>query len=222
MLKYTILTLFPKLFENFVAESIIKNSINKKLIQIEIIDFREFSNEKRKQVDEYQYGGGDGMVLMIEPIVKAIKKYKTKDSKVILLSPQGKIFTQKISEKLSNDKHIIFVCGRYEGVDERINDYVDEVISIGEYVLNGGEIPAMVLIETISRNIKGVIKDGSLKNESFQDKLLDYPIYTKPIEFEKKKVPEVLLSGNHKLIAEFRRKQQIIKTNNYKKQNKTL
>jgi tRNA (guanine37-N1)-methyltransferase len=208
----TILTLFPNLFNEFLSTSIVKNIINKKIAKINIVDFRNYSKQKNKQVDDYQYGGGGGMVLMLQPIIDAIKAHKTHNAKVILLCPQGKPFKQNKAVSLSKEKDIILICGHYEGFDERILNYVDEVISIGDYILTGGEIPAMVMTEAIIRLLDQAISKKSLESESFDNNLLDYPIYTKPLNFEGHKVPNVLLSGNHKKIATYRKEEQIKKT----------
>jgi tRNA (guanine37-N1)-methyltransferase len=211
--KITILTLFPNLFENFLNESIVKRTISKKIVSINIVNFRDFSNDKKHQrVDDYQYGGGAGMIIKLQPIVDAIKKYRTKKTKVILLSPQGEKFTQKKANFLSQENDLIIICGRYEGFDERIINYVDEIISIGDYILMGGEIPAMVIIESVIRLIDNTINKKSLESETFTDNLLDYPVYTKPIIFDGYAVPKVLLSGNHEEIKKYRANERIIKT----------
>ena len=218
-MRFTILTLFPHLFDNFLSESIIKRAINKKLIKVEVINFRNWSKNKLKQVDDYQIGGGGGMVIALPAIVDCIRKYKTKNSKVILLSAIGKTYNQQMAQKLVKDKkhqHLILVCGHYEGFDERIIHYVDEIISIGDYILTGGEIPAMIIVDSCARLVKNVISAESLASESFNNNLLDYPAYTKPLKFEKYKVPDILLSGNHKKIAEYRKEQQIKKTKKYR------
>ncbi|MBQ0045792.1 MAG: tRNA (guanosine(37)-N1)-methyltransferase TrmD [Mycoplasma sp.] len=217
MKKFTILTLFPDVFENFKKFSIIKRAIANKKIKLNIIDFRQFSKNKHKKVDDYQFGGGAGMIIALPSIVAAIKKYKTKNSLVLLTSPQGKPFNQaKASTLAKTKKDFIIVCGHYEGFDARILNYVDEVISMGDFVLTGGEIPAMAITEAVARLIKGVITDSSLDFESFNNKLLDYDAYTRPVEFEGHKVPAVLLSGNHKKIAEFRKANQLAKTKKYR------
>lgn len=217
MKKFTILTLFPDVFENFKKFSIIKRAIANKKIKLNIIDFRQFSKNKHKKVDDYQFGGGAGMIIALPAIVAAIKKYKTKNSLVLLTSPQGKPFNQaKASTLAKTKKDLIIVCGHYEGFDARILNYVDEVISMGDFVLTGGEIPAMAITEAVARLIKGVITDSSLDFESFNNKLLDYDAYTRPVEFEGHKVPAVLLSGNHKKIAEFRKANQLAKTKKYR------
>jgi tRNA (guanine37-N1)-methyltransferase len=198
---FKILTIFPNFFDGFKQYSIIKNALNNNLIKIEVINFRDFSTDKHKKVDDYQIGGGGGMVLSIQPIIDCLRQIKTKDSKVILLSPQGKVFNQTISQSLSKEKEIILICGHYEGFDERIYDYIDMEISIGDFILTGGEIAAMTIIDSVSRLIENVIAKQSLETESFDDCLLDYPAYTKPIEYDNKKVPDILLSGNHKEIT---------------------
>lgn len=207
-MKIDILTLFPNMFDGFLSESIIRRAIEKGLVQINIINFRDFSKLSNSQVDDTPYGGGGGMVLRCEPLVEAIESVKKEDSKILLMCPQGKKYNQKIAERLKNEKHIIFVCGHYEGFDERIRDYVDEEISIGDYVLTGGELPAMVISDSIIRLLKGVIKEESYLNESFQNNLLDYPTYTKPYDFRGKKVPDILLSGDHAKIALWRKNMQ--------------
>jgi tRNA (guanine37-N1)-methyltransferase len=214
-MKIKILTLFPELFNDFISTSIIKRLVKEKKVKFEIINFREYSKQKNKQVDDYVYGGG-GMLLMLQPLVDAIKTNKTKNSKVILLSPHGKTYTQAKAKSLSKCKEIILICGRYEGFDERIMNYVDEVISIGDYVLMGGEIPAMVVSESIVRLLDEGINALSLETESFNDNLLDYASYTKPVDFEGHKVPSVFLSGNHKKIKEFRKQNQIERTKKYR------
>lgn len=211
-MRIDILTLFPNFFTGFLNESIIKRAIDKNNVQINIIDYREFSNLKHKQVDDTPYGGGAGMVLMCEPIVKAIESVKDEDSLVILTTPQGKTFKENDAINLSHYKHLIIVCGHYEGYDERIRNFVDVEISIGDYVLTGGEIPAMVITDAVVRLLDGVINKDSYEEDSYTDGLLDYPTYTKPVDFRGLKVPEVLLSGDHKKIAEYRKSEQIKRT----------
>ncbi len=207
-----ILTLFPKMFDGFLSESIIKRAIEKGIVKINIINFRDFSRLNNHQVDDTPYGGGGGMVLMVPPLVEAIESRKTAESKVILMCPQGKTYTEEKALKLKQEKHLILVCGHYEGFDERIRNFVDEEISIGDYILTGGEIPAMAVSDSIIRLLDGVIKEESYQEESFSNNLLDYPTYTKPLEFRGLKVPDILLSGNHEKIKEWRRLEQIKKT----------
>lgn len=216
-MRIDILTLFPKMFEGFLNESIIKRAIEKKAVEINIINFREFSKLNNSQVDDTPFGGGSGMVLMVEPIVEAIESVKTEDSKVILLTPQGSPYKQEKAKILREEKHLILVCGHYEGFDERIRAFVDEEISIGDYILTGGEIPAMAICDSVIRLIDGVIKQESYEEESFTNHLLDYPTYTKPREFRGMKVPEVLLSGDHEKIKEWRHQEQMKKTEEKRK-----
>lgn len=199
-----ILTLFPSMFEGFINESIIKRAIDKEKVQINIHNIRDYSPFSNKQVDDYQFGGGSGMVLMCEPIFNAIEAIKKEDSIVIMLTPSGKVYKQNEAVKLKEYKHLILLCGHYEGFDERIKTIVDMEYSIGDYVLTGGELPAMVITDSIVRLIDGVITDGSLESESFTDNLLDYPVYTRPAVFRGMKVPDVLLSGHHENINKYR------------------
>jgi len=200
------------MFHGFLDESIIKRAISNHQINVELVNFRDYSKDKNFRVDEYQYGGGAGMVIQLQPVVDCLKDIKQKDSYVILLSPQGKPYNQQLARKLSNQKHLILIAGHYEGFDERITNYVDETISVGDYVLTGGELPAMILIDSITRLLPNTITNESLSSESFDNYLLDYPTYTKPLDFEGYKVPEILLSGNHQEIDKYRKIQQEIKT----------
>ena len=209
-MKITVLTLFPEFIHPLLNFSIIKRAIQKQFIEINLINFRDFSKDKNKRVDAYQIGGGEGMVLRLEPIVECLNSLD-KGWK-ILLSPQGKTLNQKKVISLTKQKHIILVCGHYEGFDERISNFIDEEISIGDYILTNGEIPALILIDAVSRLIDGVIKKESYLNESFQNDLLDYPVYTKPVNYLGYSVPEILLSGNHEKIKEYRKIQQLEKT----------
>ena len=211
-MKISILTLFPNMFDGFLNESIIKRAISKGLVDIEIINFRDFSLLNNSQVDDTPYGGGAGMVLMCQPIFDAIESIRTKDSIVVMMTPDGKKYDQKLAKQFTLYKHIILLCGHYEGFDERIKTIVDLEVSIGDFILTGGEIPAMVISDSVIRLLDGVINKESLLSESFEDDLLDYPVYTKPANFRGLKVPDVLLSGNHKLISEWRRNMRIEKT----------
>ena len=208
-MKIDILTLFPSMFDGFLKESIIKRAIERKLVDIHIINFRDFSVLNNNQVDDTPYGGGGGMVLRPEPLISAIEKLKTKDSKVILMCPQGVPYKQEKANSLKNEKHLILVCGHYEGFDERIRFFVDEEISIGDYVLTGGELPAMVLIDSVSRYVEGVLKEDSVQEESFSNGFLEYPQYTRPEIFRDKKVPEILLSGHHENIKKWRQERSL-------------
>lgn len=211
-MKIDILSLFPNMFEGVFSESIIKRAIEENKVEINIINFRDYTIDPHNKVDDTPYGGGAGMVLMCQPIFDCVEKIKTKDSKVILLTPSGKPYKQSIAYDLSHEKHLIIICGHYEGFDERIRTICDLEISIGDYVLTGGEIPAMVLIDSITRLIPGVIEEESHLEDSFNNNLLDYPTYTRPRVFRGMEVPGVLLSGDHKKIEEYRKEESIKKT----------
>ena len=212
-MKIDILTLFPEMFDGFLNTSIIKRARENGNVNINVHNFRDYSLDKHGRVDDYPYGGGAGMVLMCEPIFRAIEAIRTEESLVIMLSPSGQVFSQKMAREFSTKKHLIFLCGHYEGFDERIKTIVDMELSIGDYVLTGGEVPSMVITDAITRLIPGVISEGSLDSESFDDNLLDYPNYTRPEEFRGMRVPDVLLSGHHKNIEQYRREEQIRLTN---------
>ena len=216
-MKISILTLFPNMFDGFLNESIIKRAIEKKIVEVELINFRDYSIYNNKQVDDTPYGGGAGMVLMCQPIFDAINDIKDKDSLVVMLTPEGEKYNQKLASKLSNVKHLIFLCGHYEGFDERIKSIVDMEISIGDYILTGGEIPAMAISDSIIRLLDGTINKDSLLSESFNDNLFDYPVYTKPSDFRGLKVPDVLVSGDHEKIRKWRELEKVKKTEKYKK-----
>ncbi|MBE6147903.1 MAG: tRNA (guanosine(37)-N1)-methyltransferase TrmD [Firmicutes bacterium] len=208
-MRIDILTLFPSMFDGFISESIIKRAISAGKVEINLIDFRKYTKLKNNQVDDTAFGGGAGMVIMCDPIVSALEDIKTEDSYVILMDPKGKLYNQKKAQSLKGYKHLILICGHYEGIDERIKNFVDEVICIGDYVLTGGEVPAMIIADSVIRLLPGVITDDSLASESFNNNLLDYPVYTKPREYRGYEVPEILLSGDHKKIAEYRYEEQI-------------
>lgn len=211
-MKFDVLTLFPNMFDA-LKESIIGRSQEKGLLDINLINIRDFSKNKHKKVDDTPYGGGAGMVINPTVVYDAYQSVKTEKAKVIYLSPQGKVLTQNKVQELAEEEHIILLCGHYEGIDQRvIDEIVDEEISIGDYVLTGGEIPAMVLIDSVSRYIDGVLKAESSKEESFAIGLLEYPQYTRPETFLGKKVPEVLLSGHHEKINKWRREQSLKNT----------
>lgn len=211
-MKFNVLTLFPEMFSS-LDESIIGRSKEKGLIDINLINIRDFSKNKHKKVDDTPYGGGAGMVMEPTVVYDAFKSIKDEKTKVIYLSPQGKTLNQQKVQDLAKEESITLLCGHYEGIDQRVIDtIVDEEISIGDYVLTGGELPAMVLIDSVSRYIEGVLKEESIKEESFTNGLLEYPQYTRPEMFLDKRVPEILLSGNHQKIDEWRRNQSIINT----------
>lgn len=203
-MKFSILTLFPEMF-NGIKQSIIGRAIENDLIEINLIDIRNFSKDKHKKVDDTPYGGGAGMVMKPDVVYDAYKSIKSDNAKVIYMSPKGKTLNQEKVKELAKEEHIILLCGHYEGIDQRVLDeIVDEEISIGDYVLTGGEIPAMVLIDSVSRYVDGVITKESVEEESFSNGLLEYPQYTRPEIFLNKKVPEVLLSGHHENIKKWR------------------
>ena len=213
-MKIDILTLFPNMFSGFLTESIIKRAIEKDKVEINLIDLREFSKDPHKKVDDTPYGGGSGMLLAVQPIYDAVMSIKKENSKIILLTPDGVPYKQKTAYSLSKEQHLIFICGHYEGFDERIRSIVDIEISIGDYVLTGGELPSMVIADSIIRLLDGVIDENSHINDSFNlnSNLLDYPSYTKPREFNGMSVPAVLLNGNHKDINEYRMKESLKRT----------
>ena len=211
-MKIDILTLFPEMFEGFLNTSIIKRAIEKNLVDVKLYDFREFSNDKHKHVDDYPYGGGQGMVLRCEPIIECLKTLVDDDILVILMSPQGLTFNHALATTLSTKKHLIIICGHYEGFDERIRDYVDMEISIGDYVLTGGELSSMVVSDAIIRLLDGAIKEDSHQDDSFSQGLLEYPQYTRPQCYEGKSVPDVLLSGHHENIRKWRKYQSLKRT----------
>ena len=211
-MKIDILTLFPNMFDGFLNESIIKRAIDTKKVFINIYNIRDYSKDKHKKVDDYAFGGGKGMVLMPQPIFDAVNCLRDNDSFVILLTPQGVQYNQSMAYDLSKKKHLIIICGHYEGFDERIRALADIEISIGDFVLTGGEIPSMAITDSIVRLLDGVIKKESHQLDSFNDNLLDYPVYTKPVDFLDMKVPDILLSGHHANIAKWRYEQQLKRT----------
>mgnify|MGYP004525995147 CR=1 FL=1 len=212
-MKIDILTLFPEVFTSYLESSIMKRAIKDNKVEINVYNFRDYSPLNNKQVDDTPYGGGAGMVLRLEPIFNCLDNLDTQNAHVILLSPEGTTFNQKKAQELKNNyEHLIIICGHYEGFDERIKSRVDEIISIGDYILTGGEIPALAMVDAVTRLIPGVINNSSLESESFNDNLLDYPVYTKPAEYRGLRVPDVLLSGHHENILEYRKKMQLEKT----------
>jgi tRNA (guanine37-N1)-methyltransferase len=216
---FDIITIFPKIFDSYFNESIIKRAQQKKLVKINVHNLRNYATDRHKTVDDRPYGGGFGMVLMVEPIYKAVKDIKKKSrafanrrkGKIILLSAKGKKFDQRMAQRFAKLDQLVIISGRYEGVDERVAKYIaDEEISIGDYILTGGEVPAMVIVDAVTRLTPGVIAQGSLEEESFsQDKYIEYPHYTRPesvkIDDKERRVPKVLLSGNHKKIEEWKK-----------------
>ena len=211
-MKFTIITLFPSVIKEYISTSIISKAQDKNLVEIEVINFRNYSTDRLKRVDDAPYGGGAGMILQLQPIVDCLKDVKTDKSCVYLLSAKGKVYNQKTAHELSKKEHIILICGHYEGVDERILNYIDGEICVGDYILTGGEIPAMIVADSIIRLLDGAIKTESILDESFENNLLEYPQFTSPRTFENYEVPDILFSGNHKAIEEYRFKQSVIKT----------
>jgi len=213
---FDILTIFPEIFRSPLAESLLKKALDRELIQVRVWNLRDFTEDKHRTTDDYPYGGGAGMVMKAEPIFRALEEIKSRDpeARAILLTPQGERFHQGLAKELSEQKHWILVCGRYEGLDERVRlGVVDREISIGDYILNGGEIPALVFLEVISRYVPGFLgSEQSVEEESFSDGLLEYPQYTRPPVFRGMEVPEVLLSGNHAEIKRWRRRESLKRT----------
>ncbi len=215
-MKFNLITIFPEIFSSYLKEGMLKRAIDKKIFSCEVINLRDFTNDKHKTVDDAPYGGGAGMLLKIEPLYQALKNLKAKPGlktkKIILLSASGKKWNQKMAQEYSKLKELTFICGRYEGVDARINEFIDEEISIGDYILTGGELPALTMIDSVARLLPGVLgnNESAIDESHSQIGLGEYPQYTRPEIFvvgkKKLKVPEVLLSGNHKIIDEWRRK----------------
>ena len=231
---YHVLTLFPEMIQMGMETSITGRAIKNELLYLNAVNIREFANNKHNRVDDYPYGGGAGMVMQAEPIYRAYQfveeqimkrkakevevsktqEYKGQKTRVVYLTPQGKVFQQKMAEELAQEEDVIFLCGHYEGIDERVlEEIVTDYVSIGDYVLTGGELPAMVMMDAIARLVPGVLNnDMSAQTESFSDNLLEHPQYTRPEDWRGKKVPEILLSGHHKKIAEWQKEQSIIRT----------
>ncbi len=212
-MKIDILTLFPGMFVSPFTESIIKRAVEKGLVDINAINIREYAEDRHQQVDDYPYGGGAGMVLKPDVVIRALENTKSADAYTVYLSPQGKKLTQEIVRDLSRHSHLVLLCGHYEGIDDRILSLVDEEISIGDYILTGGELPAMVLIDAVARLLPGVLgDDASAGEESFTNQLLEYPQYTRPAIYRQKEVPAILLSGHHEKIRRWRLQQSLLKT----------
>lgn len=211
-MKIDILSIFPNMFDGFLNESIIKRAGEKGIVDIKIHDFRNFSKDPHKKVDDYQFGGGKGMILMPEPIYDCVESIKTDESFIILMTPQGEKYSQKRANDLKKYKHLIIICGHYEGFDERIRALADLELSIGDYILTGGELPSMVITDSIVRLLDGAINRESLDSESFNEGLLDYPVYTKPVNFRGMEVPSVLLSGHHENINKWRHEESVKRT----------
>lgn len=217
-MKITFLSLFSDFYDSFKNTSIIKRAIDNKIVDIETIDIRDFSKDKNKRVDDITIGGGPGVIMKCEPVVDCIKSVKTDNSKVIFLSSKGSLFTQKKARELANsNQNLILLCGHYEGIDERVLDYVDEEISVGDYILTGGEVASLVVADSVIRLLDGSIKEESHLNESYENGLLEYPQYTLPRNYEGKEIPGILLSGNHKAINKWRKKESLKMTLNKRK-----
>ncbi len=215
-MKITVLTLFPELFENFVSTSIVGRSVSKGIVDIEFVQIRDFALDKFKHVDDSPFGGGPGMVMKCQPVLDALDSVKTDSSWTVMMNPVGETYTQKKAHELSQKDHLILLCGHYEGMDARINKHVDECVSIGDYVLTGGELAAMVIIDSVTRLLKGSIRQESYEDESYETGLLEYPQYTQPADYKGDKVPEVLTSGNHAKINEWRKTQALLITKKYR------
>ena len=217
-MKISILTLFPEFFDGFLTNSIIKRAIAKEKVQIEVINIRDFTTDKYGRVDSAPVGGGAGLIMKCQPVIDCLKSVKKENSHVILLSPRGKTYNQARARYFAkNYEHLILICGHYEGTDERINKYVDELVSVGDYILTGGEIAAMAISDSVIRLLDGAIAEESIVEESFENDLLEYPQYTEPYDFEGKKIPDILYSGNHEAIRKYRRRESLKLTRIYRK-----
>ena len=208
-MKITILTLFPEMFESYLSNSIIKRAISKNLVEFELVNIRDFTLDKNHRVDNYPTGGGAGLIMQCQPILDSLKSVRKENSKVLLTSPRGNTFNQQKAIDLSKEEHLIFICGHYEGIDERVNKHVDELISLGDFILTGGEVAAMTISDAIVRLIDGVISTESTSEESFNNGLLEYPQYTFPYDYEGEVIPDILFSGNHEAIAKWRLKESL-------------
>ena len=217
-MKIQVLTLFPAMFEGFCSQSIIKRAIGKGVVDFSALNIRDFTKDKYGRVDTPPIGGGAGLIEKVQPIVDALKEAKKRspNAKVLLFSPRGETFQEKKAKQLSKEEGLILICGHYEGVDERVNEYVDELLSIGDYILTGGEIPAMAVSDAVIRLLDGAIAEDSLKDESFNDNLLEYPQYTEPYDYEGKTVPDLLYSGNHEAIRKWRRREALLLTKKHR------
>ncbi len=215
-MKITILTLFPQMFDGFLNNSIIARAISKGVVEVEVKNIRDYTIDKYGRVDTPPIGGGAGLIEKAQPIVSALSDVRGENSYSVLFSPRGSTYNESKAKEFAKKDHLILICGHYEGVDERVNDYVDELLSIGDYILTGGEIPSMAVSDSVIRLLDGAINAGSLEDESFNEPLLEYPQYTEPYEFEGKKVPDILYSGNHEAIEKWRRKQSLSLTKKYR------
>ena len=216
-MKISILTICPEQFKSFLKTPLIERNIKTSLLQMEIIDIRDFVKGSFRKIDDSPYGGGPGMILKVEPVVKALEKIKQDNSHVILMAPAGKTYKQEDAHRLSEHEHLIIICGHFEGFDQRITKYVDEIFSIGDYILCGGEIPAMVISESMMRLVDGSMKKESVLDESFENGLLEYPQYTRPYDYNGDKVPDVLLSGDHEAVRRWRHEEALKMTEKFRK-----
>lgn len=211
-MKITVLTLFPEMYNDFLNTSIIGRAIKRGIVEVECVQIRDFATDNYKHVDDRPFGGGKGQVMKCQPVLDALNSVRTDDSYTIMMSPQGKTLTQTKARELSLKDHIIILCGHYEGIDARVNKYMDEMMSIGDYVLTGGEIASMVVMDSVIRLLKGSITEGSADDESYENGLLEYPQYTQPADYNGDKVPDILLSGHHARIEEYRMEQSLLLT----------
>ena len=215
-MRITILTLFPEMFEGFTTNSIMKRALGKGVAEIKVVNIRDYTKDKYGRTDTPPVGGGAGLIEKCQPIVDAIRANSTPNTHKILMSPRGATYDEKLAKKYANLEELLIVCGHYEGIDERVNAYVDELVSIGDYVLTGGEIPAMAIADSVIRLLDGAITAESLQDESFNDNALEYPQYTEPYDYEGQTVPDILYSGNHEAIAKWRRKKSLLLTKKYR------
>ena len=216
-MKITILTLFPEMFDGFMNNSIIKRAIANKIVSFELVNIRDYTLDKYGRVDSAPVGGGAGLVMRCQPVIDALNAHKSSNSKVYLMSPRGKTFNQQKAHSMAKyEEDIILICGHYEGIDERVNDYVDVLISIGDYILTGGEIASMAISDAIVRLLDGAISNESILEESFENGLLEYPQYSEPYDYDSKKIPDILYSGNHKAIEKWRKKESLRLTKKYR------
>lgn len=215
-MKITILTLFPEMFDGFMTNSIIKRAISKGIVEIKIVNIRDYTKDKYHRVDSAPVGGGAGLIMKCQPIIDALNDNKGESSKTIMLSPRGNTYNQAKARELSKLDDIILLCGHYEGIDERVNKYVDEQISIGDYILTGGELGSMIISDSIIRLLDGAIAEESISVESFDDDLLEYPQYTEPYDYNGDKIPDILYSGNHQAIDKWRKKKSLLLTKEHR------
>ena len=217
MLKITFLTLFPEAFDSFLTNSIIKRAISKEVVEFKVINIRDFTLDKHHRVDDRPVGGGAGLIMKMQPVVDSLRFASSSKSKKILLSPHGQTFTQEKAKELSKEEDIVLICGHYEGIDSRIDNYIDEKISLGDFILTGGELASQVIADSITRLLDGAITSESTEEESFNDGLLEYPQYTLPYDYEGYKIPQILFSGNHEAIKRYRKREQFKLTRTYRK-----